>query len=108
MDSVHDECPAAHAQPGLFDEFLDRGSSCPCCVDVCIFVENGLEILPFTGVTEVNQRGGQGYRYIGHPSANSLNLYLSSAKLSGPLLRIAFSGQEPSGRVSRSGMVGLG
>jgi hypothetical protein len=42
------------------------------------------------------------YRYIGHPSANSLSLNLCRAKSSGPLLRMAPSGREPAGSECRS------
>ena len=45
------------------------------------------------------------YLYKGQPSASSRSLYLSSTRLSGPLLRIAWSGREPAGREWRSTMI---
>lgn len=44
--------------------------------------------------------------YIGHPSAISRHLYLSRARLSGPLFRIACLGREPTGKECKSGMMG--
>ena len=84
-------------------------ATCPGRVDVGIGVEDGLQILPFTGVSAlvsmvVDDRGQKADLYSGHPSASSRSLDLSRTRLSGPLLRTAPSGREPTGRECRSTM----
>jgi hypothetical protein len=52
VDTVHNESSPVHTALGGRNEVGNGGTSSPCGVNKGIrVVENGLEVLPFTGVT---------------------------------------------------------